>query len=36
MPRLTAPTSTTCGLPSISSNERAMTGICSVAARAIA
>ncbi len=36
MPRLTAPASTTCGLPSISWNERAMTGICSVAARATA
>ena len=36
MPRLTAPASTTCGLPSISVNERAITGICSVAARAMA
>ena len=36
MPRLTWPMSTTCGLPSISENARAITGICSVAARAIA
>ena len=36
MPRLTAPSSITCGLPSISSKWCAITGICSVAARAIA
>ena len=33
---LTAPASTTCGFPSISRKARAMTGICSVAARATA
>ena len=36
MPRWQAPSSITCGLPSIRSKWRAMTGICSVAARAIA
>jgi hypothetical protein len=36
MPRLTAPSSTRWGLPSMSAKWCAMTGICSVAARAIA
>ena len=36
MPRFTPPSSITCGLPSTSAKWVAITGICSVAARAIA